>query len=74
MQSDRGEARRRGLERDASYGTRTPEEAAAFWEEWMAHEVPFLAAERPWSRAGLVVNGTPAGGSGVEWVVGPLVG
>jgi uridine kinase len=74
VQSDRVEARRRGIERDASYGTRTPEEAEAFWEEWMAAEEPLLAHERPWTRADLVVNGTPGSGSAgvVEWAAGPL--
>jgi hypothetical protein len=28
-------------------------------EEWMREEVPFLAAQRPWERAALVVSGTP---------------
>ncbi len=58
VQSDRDEARRRGLTRDVELG-RSPEEAAAFWDEWMQAEEPFLAADRPWSRASLVVNGTP---------------
>ena len=56
------EARRRGLERDASYGTRTPEEAEAFWDDWMTEEEPFYAADRPWERADLVVLGTPPAG------------
>ncbi len=54
VQSDRHEARRRGLARDG-------EDAADFWDEWDAEEVPFLAAERPWDRAGLVVAGTRPG-------------
>lgn len=58
VQSDAEEAYRRGIERDVRLG-RTPEEAVAFWEEWMAHEVPFLAADRPWERADVVVCGTP---------------
>ena len=57
VQSDRDEARRRGLTRDVELG-RSPEEAAAFWEQWMLAEAPFLATDRPWSRASLVVNGT----------------
>jgi hypothetical protein len=28
-------------------------------EQWMAEEVPFLAAQRPWERASLIVAGTP---------------
>jgi len=58
VQSDRDGARRRGLTRDVELG-RSPEEAAAFWDQWMHAEEPFLAADRPWSRASLVVNGTP---------------
>lgn len=58
VQADRDEARRRGLARDVELG-RTPDEAEAFWEEWMRAEEPFLAADRPWSRAALVVSGTP---------------
>ena len=68
VQSDRTLARIRGLARDASYGTRTPAEAEAFWDDWMTEEEPFLAADRPWERADLVVLGTPPdgylGGSG----------
>jgi len=60
VQSDRTEARERALVRDASYGTRTPAEAEAFWDDWMTEEEPFFAADRPWERAGLVVLGTPA--------------
>ncbi len=58
VQSDRDEARRRGLARDVELG-RSPGEAAAFWDDWMHAEDPFLAADRPWSRASLIVNGTP---------------
>jgi hypothetical protein len=58
VQSDRDVARRRGIARDVEYG-RTPEEAVEFWEGWMRSEEPFLAAEQPWTRAHLVVNGTP---------------
>ena len=52
-QSDRVEARRRGIERDGG------PEHEPFWAEWDAEEVPFLAADRPWERADLVVAGTP---------------
>jgi len=58
VQADRDEARRRGLARDVALG-RTPEEAEAFWDGWMRAEEPFLAHDRPWSRAPLIVNGTP---------------
>ena len=63
VQSDRALARARALVRDASYGTRTPDEAEAFWDDWMTEEEPFFAADRPWERAGLVVLGTPPVGS-----------
>ena len=59
VQSDRALARTRGIERDASYGTRTVAEAEEFWDHWMTEEEPHLAADRPWERAGLVVLGTP---------------
>ncbi len=52
VQSDRVEARRRGLERDG------PAEQP-FWNEWDAEEVPFLAADQPWERADLIVAGGP---------------
>ena len=54
VQSDRDEARERGLRRDVELG-RTPVEAERFWDEWMAAEEPFLARDRPWERADLVV-------------------
>jgi len=49
VQTDRAVATRRGLERDGG--------DVAFWDEWEARERPFLAADRPWARADLVVNG-----------------
>jgi energy-coupling factor transporter ATP-binding protein EcfA2 len=58
VQSDRAEARERGLRRDVELG-RTPKEAESFWDEWMAAEEPFLAADRPWERADLVVRSSP---------------
>ncbi len=61
VQSDRTLARIRGIERDASYGTRTVAEAEEFWDHWMTEEEPHLAADRPWERAGLVVLTTPHG-------------
>lgn len=60
VQSDFAEAERRGIARDLALGGHGgPEQTAAFWQEWMAHEVPFLERERPWERARVVVAGTP---------------
>src|SRR6478735_9365518 len=64
VQSDRLEARERGLRRDVELG-RTPEEAERFWDEWMSAEEPFLAGDRPWERADLVVSSREA-----EWAPG----
>ena len=70
VQSDRVTARRRGIARDVEYG-RSPGEAEAFWDEWMSAEEPFLAADRPWSRASLVVNGTPPAAMRSRTLVAP---
>jgi hypothetical protein len=58
VQSDADEAYRRGIERDVRLG-RTRDEVVALWDEWMAEEVPFLAADRPWKRADIILCGTP---------------
>lgn len=71
VQADHAIARPRGLARDASYGTRTPVEAEAFWDDWMTEEDPFLAADRPWTRADLVVLGTPPEGDELWVAQGP---
>lgn len=70
VQSDFDEARRRGLQRDTELG-RTAKEAEAVWDEWMRAEEPFLAADRPWTRASLVVNGTRPGGMQAGSVLAP---
>lgn len=54
VQSDLEGARTRGLVRDG--GTA---EAEAFWDEWMAEELPFFARERPWERAHTIACGMP---------------
>lgn len=60
VQSDLRLARERGLSRDlAQRPDRTEAEAEAFWDRWDAQEVHFLAEDRPWDRADLVVCGTP---------------
>ena len=59
VQSDPAEAERRGVARDAAGGAHGDLEGASrFWHEWMAQEVPFLADQRPWQRADVVVRGT----------------
>ena len=58
-QSDQAEAERRGIARDIASGVNgDAEQSAAFWHGWMAHETRFLAEERPWERADLIVAGT----------------
>lgn len=54
VQADTEKGRTRGLARDG--GTA---EAEAFWDEWMAEELPFFAQEQPWRRADAIVAGTP---------------
>ena len=55
VQTDRAVAWARGLARDGGDA-----EQEAFWDEWQAEERPFLAADRPWERADVVVDGAPA--------------
>ncbi len=62
VQSDDEIARQRGIARDGGDAS-----AVAFWDEWMAAEVPFLAQQRPWERADVVVNGTPP--TSAEWAM-----
>lgn len=58
VQSDLRLARERGLARDLA---ERPDRGAAeeFWDRWDAQEVRFLAEDRPWDRADLVLCGTP---------------
>ncbi|HET8987266.1 MAG TPA: hypothetical protein VFN43_02050 [Humibacillus sp.] len=70
VQSDHDEARERGLRRDVELG-RTPQEAERFWDEWMAAEEPFLAEDRPWERADLVVNSCAAAWSSDSTTLAP---
>jgi energy-coupling factor transporter ATP-binding protein EcfA2 len=57
VQSDAAEAQRRGTARDAA-ADGNPTDVTRFWQEWMAQELPFVAAQRPWERAAVVVRGT----------------
>jgi hypothetical protein len=54
VQSDLAEAERRGIERDGG-----DDAATAFWHLWMAEELPFMARQHPWTRAGIIIAGTP---------------
>ena len=57
------------LERDIAEGTNGGREASiAFWHEWMGHETAFLAEDQPWTRASVVVNGTPTIALGADEV------
>lgn len=59
VQSDRNQAERRGLERDLASGVNGDAEATrAFWNLWDEAECRYLADDRPWERADLVVAGT----------------
>lgn len=77
VQSDAAEAERRGVLRDGGDAA-----AAQRWHEWMAEEVPFLDADRPWERATEVVAGTPVAAHdpvaevvlGARWRPGPPLG
>ncbi|MEI2730793.1 MAG: hypothetical protein V9G08_02060 [Dermatophilaceae bacterium] len=60
VQSDRELARHRGIARDIELG-RTRSQAEDFWGEWSRFEDPHFAADRPWERADLVVDGTARG-------------
>jgi hypothetical protein len=55
IQSDLDEAERRGLARDGD-----TEDVRAFWHEWAVQEFDFLQRQRPWERARVIVNSTPA--------------
>ncbi len=70
VQSDRDTARRRGIMRDVELG-RTPKEAEEFWDVWMRNEEPFLADDRPWTRASLIVSGTPSEPNAARTLVAP---
>lgn len=53
METDMQLAESRGLERDGPDGY-------DFWFEWQRSEQPFFAADQPWTRAALIVDGAPS--------------
>ena len=58
VQADFAKAERRGIARDVEKGVNGgPDEAAAFWHEWMAEELRFLRRQRPWEQACVIVHG-----------------
>jgi len=62
VQSDRAVARERGLARDGG--------DVEGWDEWEAEELPFLARDRPWERADVIVAGTGIAPEGTLLVSG----
>jgi hypothetical protein len=53
VQSDLMDAQRRGILRDGGDA-----DATRRWHAWMVEELPFLAADRPWERADIVIGGS----------------
>lgn len=76
VQSDVAEAERRGIARDIAHGGNGDEAASiAFWHDWMVAELAYQDAQRPWTRANVIVAGTRPEGDvdgDVLWVPGPL--
>lgn len=68
VSADREQARERGIARDMAQdgGTR---DTASFWAEFLAEEDPFLAREKPWRHASVIVDGTPAREPGPDSLV-----
>jgi len=56
VQSDDRETERRSIARVGQPGE---SQTVRQHREWMAEEIPFIAGQRPWERADLVVAGTP---------------
>lgn len=54
VQSDLAETERRAIVRDGDHAA-----ARENRDGWMAEEIPFLSADRPWERATIIVAGTP---------------
>jgi hypothetical protein len=56
VQADERETERRNLVRVGRPGGST---TVQHLRDWMAEEIPFLAGQRPWARAGIIACGTP---------------
>lgn len=69
VQSDEPTAYTQAIERDVASGVNGDRsESIAFWDEWMADELPFLDRETPWAYADVVVAGVRPGSlSGLLW-------
>ena len=59
VQSDYGEAKRRGIDRDMRTRGLDEDVALREWDEWEAEEVPFLLEDRPWERADVIAASAP---------------
>jgi len=59
VQSDYGEAKRRGIDRDMRTRGLDVSLALREWDEWEAEEVPFLLDDRPWERADVIAASAP---------------
>lgn len=58
VQSDWPLAEARGIARDMLPERPDAPEAKRFWDDWQTAERSFLAEDRPWQRADMVVCGT----------------
>jgi hypothetical protein len=56
VQSDERKAERRSLARVGQPGGPL---TVRHYRDWMAEEIPFVARERPWERADLIICDTP---------------